>query len=98
MRESEIIEYLTANLTSEEYKQASIKDQGRILYELFVDCMLGESEDEPDVEVDDLVENDDGSAYLNIRMNHDTLVFYAQIGLLKTLEEAARKVLDENER
>jgi hypothetical protein len=114
VRKDEVIEYLAENLKSKEYKNASTKDRAEILYDLFVDCMLGESElpeaeletndwvdwaaapgTDDNLEVDDLVENEDGSAQMTIRMSHETLVFYAQIGLLKTLEDAAKKTLEE---
>jgi hypothetical protein len=93
----QVIEYLTANLSSEEYRQASIKDQARILYDLIGDCGFIDTSTENDVDVEDIVENEDGSADLTIRMSHDTLVFYAQIGLLKTLKDAAERTLSEQD-
>jgi hypothetical protein len=112
VRKDEVVEYLIENLKNKEFKNSSVQDRAQILYDLFVDCMLGESElpqaeleandwidyvapPEDSLEVDDLVENEDGSAHLTIRMNHDTLIFYAQIGLLKTLEDAAKRTLAE---
>jgi hypothetical protein len=106
VKKVDMIEYLKENMASEEWKLASPEDRADIMYHLFIDCVFNgelelpdtELEDTDDnLEVDDLVENEDGSAQMTIRMNHDTLVFYAQIGLLKTLEDAARRTLNEQD-
>ena len=47
-------------------------------------------------EVNDFVENEDGSATITITMDYDTLLLFARKGLLATLVEAADKVIDEN--
>lgn len=46
-------------------------------------------------EVNDIVENEDGSATITVTMDYDTLVNFARLGLLNTLKEAAEKVLHE---
>jgi len=46
-------------------------------------------------EVNDIVENEDGSADITVTMDYDTLVNFARLGLLNTLKEAAEKVLHE---
>ena len=46
-------------------------------------------------EVNEIVENEDGSADVTVTMDYDTLVMFARIGLLNTLKEAAEKILHE---
>lgn len=48
------------------------------------------------IEVDEIVDHDDGSATITITMDYDTLVMFARKGLLATLIESANKVLEEN--
>lgn len=47
-------------------------------------------------EVNDIVENEDGSADITLTMDYDTLVMFARKGILATLKEAADKILKEN--
>lgn len=47
-------------------------------------------------ELNDFVENEDGSATITVTMDYDTLLLFARKGLLATLVEAADKVIDEN--
>lgn len=47
-------------------------------------------------ELNEFVENEDGSATITITMDYDTLLLFARKGLLATLVEAADKVIDEN--
>lgn len=42
-----------------------------------------------------MTEHDDGSLSMLVDMDYDTIVKFAKIGILKTLEEAANKVLGE---
>ena len=46
-------------------------------------------------DVNDFVENEDGSATITVTMDYDTLLVFARKGLLATLKEAAEKVLNE---
>ena len=48
-------------------------------------------------EVNDFVENEDGSATITVTMDYDTLLLFARKGLLSTLIEAANKIVDEQE-
>lgn len=45
-------------------------------------------------EVNDIVENEDGSADVTVTMDYDTLVMFARKGILATLKEAAEKILE----
>ena len=47
------------------------------------------------IEIDEIVDHDDGSATITVTMDYDTLVNFARLGLLNTLKEAAEKVLHE---
>ena len=47
------------------------------------------------IEIDEIVDHDDGSATFTVTMDYDTLVNFARLGLLNTLKEAAEKVLNE---
>lgn len=46
-------------------------------------------------EVNDFVENFDGSATITVTMDYDTLLLFARKGLISTLVEAANKITDE---
>lgn len=46
-------------------------------------------------EVEDFVENEDGSATITVTMDYDTLLLFARKGLLSTLIDAANKIVDE---
>lgn len=46
-------------------------------------------------EVNDFVENEDGSATLTVTMDYDTLLLFARKGILSTLIDAANKIVDE---
>ena len=48
-------------------------------------------------EVEDFVENEDGSATLSVTMDYETLLIFARKGLLSTLIDAANKIVDEQE-
>lgn len=48
------------------------------------------------IEVNDIIENEDGSADIVVTMDYDTLLLFARKGLLATLIETANKVLEEN--
>ena len=47
-------------------------------------------------EVNDIVENEDGSVDITVTMDYDTLVMFARKGILASLNEAAKKILKEN--
>lgn len=47
------------------------------------------------IEVDEIVDHDDGSATITVTMDYDTLLFFAKKGFLNTLKEEAEKVLHE---
>lgn len=47
------------------------------------------------IEVNEIVDHDDGSATIKVTVDYDTLVNFARIGLLNTIKEAAEKVLHE---
>jgi hypothetical protein len=49
------------------------------------------------IEVDEIVDHDDGSATITITMDYDTLVMFARKGILATLTEAANKILEVEE-
>jgi hypothetical protein len=46
------------------------------------------------VEVNDFVENEDGSATITVSLDYDTLLMFARKGILATLIEAANKVIE----
>ena len=48
-------------------------------------------------EVEDFVENEDGSATITVTMDYDTLLLFARKGILSTLIDAANKLVDEQE-
>lgn len=48
-------------------------------------------------EVEDFVENEDGSATITVTMDYDTLLIFARKGILSTLLDAANKIVDEQE-
>lgn len=48
-------------------------------------------------EVNDFVENEDGSATITVTMDYDTLLLFARKGVLATLVDAANKVVEEQE-
>lgn len=48
-------------------------------------------------EVEDFVENEDGSATITVTMDYDTLLLFARKGILATLIDAANKLVDEQE-
>ena len=48
------------------------------------------------IEVDDFVENEDGSATVTVTMDYDTLVMFARKGFIAALRESADKILEEN--
>lgn len=45
-------------------------------------------------EVNDFVENEDGSATITVTMDYDTLLVFARKGLIATLVEAADKIIE----
>jgi hypothetical protein len=49
------------------------------------------------IEVDEIVDHDDGSATITVTMDYDTLVMFARKGILDTLTEAANKILEVEE-
>lgn len=48
------------------------------------------------IEINEFVENEDGSADMVVTMDYDTLVLFARKGLLAAIRESADKVLEEN--
>ena len=48
-------------------------------------------------EIEDFVENEDGSATITLTMDYDTLLLFARKGILATLIETANKIVDEQE-
>ena len=48
-------------------------------------------------EVNDFVENEDGSATITVTMDYETLLLFARKGVLATLIESANKVVEEQE-
>ena len=48
-------------------------------------------------EVNDFVENEDGSATIIVTMDYETLLLFARKGVLATLIESANKVVEEQE-
>lgn len=48
-------------------------------------------------EVEDFVENEDGSATITLTMDYDTLLLFARKGILATLIDTANKIVDEQE-
>ena len=48
-------------------------------------------------EVNDFVENEDGSATITVTMDYETLLLFARKGVLATLTESANKVVEEQE-
>lgn len=44
----------------------------------------------------DETENSDGSLDLTLKMDHETLVHFAKIGLRKVIEDAANRVIADN--
>lgn len=46
-------------------------------------------------EVNEFVENEDGSATITVTMDYETLLIFARKGLLATLVEAANKITEE---
>ena len=48
-------------------------------------------------EVNDFVENEDGSATITVTMDYETLLIFARKGVLATLIESANKVVEEQE-
>jgi hypothetical protein len=46
-------------------------------------------------EVEDFVENEDGSATITLTMDYDTLLLFARKGILATLIDTANKIVDE---
>lgn len=46
-------------------------------------------------EVNDFIENEDGSATITVTMDYEILLIFARKGLLATLIEAAEKTVDE---
>ena len=48
-------------------------------------------------EVNDIVENEDGSADVTVTMDYDTLVMFARKGILTALKEAAEKIIETQE-
>ena len=48
-------------------------------------------------EVEDFVENEDGSATITVTMDYETILLFARKGLISTLVDAANKIVDEQE-
>ena len=48
-------------------------------------------------EVNDFVENEDGSATITVTMDYETLLLFARKGILATLIESANKVIEQQE-
>lgn len=46
------------------------------------------------IEVEDFVENEDGSATISITMDYETLLVFAKKGLLATFIEAANEAIE----
>ena len=46
-------------------------------------------------QVDDFVENEDGSATITVTMDYETLLIFARKGLLSALCESADKIIEE---
>lgn len=51
---------------------------------------------ETHLELNNFVENEDGTADITVTMDYDTLVIFARKGLLATLRESADQILREN--
>jgi hypothetical protein len=47
--------------------------------------------------LDEFIENEDGSATITVTMDYDTLLVFARKGILATLIESANKVIEEQE-
>lgn len=47
--------------------------------------------------IEKIEEQEDGSAIITVDVSYEMLKVFAEIGFLKVLEEAAKKVLDEKE-
>lgn len=45
-------------------------------------------------EVNDFVENEDGSATITVTMDYETILLFAREGLISTLVNAAKKIVD----
>lgn len=48
------------------------------------------------IQVEDFIENEDGSATIVVNLDHDTLLVFARKGLLAALVEAANETLENN--
>ena len=46
-------------------------------------------------EVNDFVENEDGSATITVTMDYETILLFARKGLISTLVDTAKKIVDE---
>jgi hypothetical protein len=46
-------------------------------------------------EIDDIVENEDGSATITVTMDYEIILFFAKKGLLATLIEAANEAKED---
>jgi hypothetical protein len=49
----------------------------------------------PQFEVNDFVENEDGSATITVTMDYETILFFAKKGLLATLINAANEAIED---
>lgn len=47
-------------------------------------------------EVNEFIENEDGSATITVTMDYDTILLFARKGILATLIEAANNIVEEN--
>lgn len=48
-------------------------------------------------EVNEFVENEDGSATITVTMDYETVLLFARKGLISALVDAANKIVDEQE-
>jgi hypothetical protein len=93
----EVISHLVTTLSGEDFKHLSSYSQAQILYDLIGDCGFIDTKTDDDMFVDtgEPIENEDGSATIDVTMDYETLKLYASIGVFRTLEDAIKKTLDE---
>lgn len=48
------------------------------------------------IEVNDIIDHEDGSATITVTMDYDTLVMFARKGILAALIETVEKVIQQN--
>jgi hypothetical protein len=65
--------------------------------DIFYETYSSEVDEKSIIQVDDLVDHEDGSCTIGITMDQKSMKMFAEIGILKVLTDQARRIIADND-